>query len=120
MREQWQTMAETAIETYEVSGESFAALAGEEMDREAERPVVKDAAIRRLMQTTNDLTDKPHSASSAEKIVECDLEYASFLHASREIVVQKNHAFTRMQAAKLRAEMAIALLRSHDGAGVTS
>ena len=120
MREQWQVMANDAIDTYEHAGALFADLAGEEMDREAQRPVEKDAAIRRLMQTTNELTEKPHSASSAEKIVETDTEYRAALKAQREVVVQKNHAFTRMQAAKLRAEMAIALLRSHDDAGVTA
>lgn len=120
MREQWRVMAEDAIEAYEANGEMFADLAGEEMDREGQRAIEKDAAIRRIMETDNPLTQKPHSASSAEKIVEADAEYAAFLKDSRMVVVDKNHAFTKMQAAKLRAEMAIALLRSHDGAGVVA
>lgn len=120
MREQWQVMANDAIETYEHAGALYADLAGQEMDLEAQRPIEKDHAIRRLMQTTNELTEKPHSASSAEKIVETDEAYFAALRVQRETVVQKNHAFTRMQAAKLRAEMAIALLRSHSDAGVTA
>lgn len=120
MREQWQVMAEDAISDYQHQGSLYADLAGEEMDREARRAIEKDAAIRRIMETNNPLTQKPHSASGAEKIVEADDQYAAFLRDGRTVVVDKNHTFTKMQTAKLRAEMAIALLRSHDGAGVVA
>lgn len=119
MQDQWRVMAETAIEDYEREGGNYAERAGVELDLEAERPMLKDAAIRRIMGEVNPLTDKPHSASSAEKIVEGDAEYRAHLHRQRETVVEKNAAFTRMTAARLRAEMAIALLRSHE-AGVTA
>lgn len=120
MRDQWRDTYETALAAYQRHGEHYADAAGLEMDLEAERPIIKDAAIRRIMEQPNPLNqDKPHSATSAEKLVELDSGYRAHLRRQRDAVYEKNMAFTRMQAAKLTAEMAIALLRSHD-AGVVA
>ena len=51
--------------------------AADRMD--AEKAQVKEAAILRLIQTTNPLTKNPHSASSAEKVVEEDSTYFTWL-----------------------------------------
>jgi hypothetical protein len=42
------------------------------------RPAEKAAAIQRLMQQTNPLTGKPHSASSPEAVVETAQNYWAF------------------------------------------
>jgi hypothetical protein len=99
--------AEEAIITFERAGESYARLVGREMDLEADRHAQKQAAIRRVMQGINELTAKPHSASSAEAIVETDLEYRDYLRQQTDTVVQKNLALTAAQSARLRAMLAL-------------
>ena len=71
-----------------------------EMRYENERPVKKLAAIARVMQFPNVLNDKPHSASSAEAVVETDSEYAAYLTTCRMAV---------MNTIKARAEYEVAV-----------
>lgn len=72
---------------------------------EDERPIQKSAAIRRLMQQENPETNKPHSASSAEKVVESDAEYLAHRTRQAEAEVAKHEAFGRYEAAKLTARL---------------
>lgn len=76
-----------------------------ELDDDARRPAAKQQAIQRIMQGTNPLTGKPHSASSAEAIVETDAEYAAWLANHRAIIVAKMHAQTRAELALESAKM---------------
>jgi hypothetical protein len=80
-----------------------------EMELEAARPIAKAAAVRRIMETENPDTGKPHSATSAEKVVESDAEYAEFLKTLRGVTLNKHAAYSAVVAANLRAELAIAL-----------
>jgi hypothetical protein len=98
---------EEAIAAYEQAGERYAHLVGREMELEADRHTAKQAAIRRIMQGVNELTEKPHSASSAESVVETDAEYRSYLRRQTDTVVEKNLALTAMTSARLRAMLAL-------------
>jgi hypothetical protein len=44
-------------------------------------------------------------------VVEMDNDYAAYLRRQREVVATKNSHYSAMVAAKLRAELAIALVR---------
>ena len=115
-RQDWEAAGHAEVEDFERLGKGYAELALQEMDLEATRAVEKDAAIRRIMEQPNPLNnDKAHSATSAEKLVEGDAEYAAYLRHQRETVHQKNIAFTSMTGARLRAELAIAALRASEG-----
>jgi hypothetical protein len=74
---------------------------------EDNRALVKAAAVRRIMQTTNEETQKPHSATSAEKVVEIDPFYAEHRSAQREAEIAKQVAFAQYEAAKLTARLAV-------------
>ena len=80
-----------------------------EMELEDGRPAQKSAAVRRLMGTDNPETSKPHSASSAEKIVETDAEYAAYRRTQYSAVVEKARAYGERDAALLRAKLTVAL-----------
>lgn len=91
--------------------EFHAALLGRAIAREQqledERPLVKRAAILRIMQTPNDLTGKPHSASSAADYVELDAEYLAHRAQQRDAVVATHEARGRWEASKRAADLAI-------------
>ena len=63
----------------------------------------------------NPLSGKPHSASSAEAVVETDPEYAAFLKRRRAAAVTKQVAYGRMESARLRAELCRVLLQAAPG-----
>ncbi len=111
----WGKLAADCIAAYVEAGNEYAALAGQEMDLEADRAGKKLDAIRRIMQGENPLTGKPHSASSAEAVVETDHEYRAHLKIQSDIVVMKNHSGTLAETARLRAELAIARFRVAGG-----
>lgn len=70
--------ATEAIDAVEAAGAALAQALCEEQTAEDGRAAAKVAAIRRLMDAgPNALTGKPHSASSAEAIVETDALAAS-------------------------------------------
>ena len=78
---------------------------------------MKAEAIGRLMNETNPQSreGKPHSASSAEAVVETDHEYKAYLVNARNIVHSKLRAQTAADSARLRAELHIALLKAMAG-----
>lgn len=59
---------------------------------EAQKPIAKREATKRLVGTENELTGKPHSASSAEAIVETDPQYATFLALYTDAVIEEIEA----------------------------
>jgi len=69
------------------------------------RPLEKDAAIRRIMATL-DNAGKPHSYSSAEKLVEADPTYAAYCATVREAEFHLEEARAHAWAARLMAEIA--------------
>lgn len=88
------------------TGEALAHAVAYEMEVEDNRPLAKFDAIKRIMGTTNELTGKPHSASSAESIVESDDEYRSYLLIKRTAVADKIRARAAFDAAVARAQLA--------------
>lgn len=82
-----------------------------EMELEAQRHVVKLAAVTRIMTSgDNPLTGKPHSFSSAEAIVETDQQYASHLeqlrNATYERILARGGYDSALAQARLTAEVA--------------
>lgn len=88
------------------AGDRLAEAKAHELRLEDERPVAKVAAIARLMQGVNPLTGKPHSASSAEAVVETDPEYAAYRTAQRAATVATIKAKVYYAVALTRARMA--------------
>lgn len=76
---------------------------------EDQRAEIKAQAIRRLMGTTNELTQKLHSASSAETVVETDALYAAHRAKQRDAEVQRWAALAQWEAARRNAELDVAL-----------
>lgn len=74
---------------------------------EDQRPLIKRDAIGRLMQETNPLTGKPHSATSAEAVVESDAIYAAHRRSQRQAEVEKIFARAAYEAAVLAARAAL-------------
>ena len=100
------SVADAAIEDIGHAAEYYARCTREEMELEEQRPALKRAAIARLMQTTNDLTGKPHSASSAEAIVETDTEYAAHRAKQIDAVCRKIEAKAIYESELIRAKLA--------------
>lgn len=109
-------LAEHAITQHENAKTLLAELTGREMDLQADRHSAKHAAIVRLMQETNLLTQKQHSASSAEQVCESDLAYREYLRELSEIVVAKITAEGQAEGARLRALLALSLLDTRTAA----
>ncbi len=86
-----------------------------EAEYEADRCMHRRSAILRLMSGTNPLTGNPHSASSAEKIVEADEEYSGYLSQQRQVVLSKNRAHAEAESFWLQAELYISLVKSSAG-----
>lgn len=101
--------ARRAIAQVTAAGERLAQAAARVQELEDARPMIKSAAIRRLMTTTNEETQKPHSASSAEKIVESDAEYFAHRQLQRDAEVEKHRAYAAYEAARLDARLAVDL-----------
>lgn len=78
----------------------------DEMRLEDERPVVKQRAILALVGTDNPTNGKPHSASSAEAVVEAHADYAAHRLAQRDAVVARIMARGRYEAAVAAARLA--------------
>lgn len=93
-----------------IAGHAYASAVAREMEVEDLRPLAKHDAIKRIMATTNELTGKPHSASSAEAIVESDADYKSYLSIKRETVAEKIRARATYDAAVARAALATGAL----------
>lgn len=87
-----------------------------EMLLEDTRPLVKYEAVSRIMGTPNTLTGKPHSASSAEAIVETDAEYWALLTKKRETVAHKLGAHAALEVARYCVQEALYVLAALRGA----
>jgi hypothetical protein len=101
--------AEAMVARVTIAGEDLAHAIERVMQLEDGRSLVKAEAIRRMVGTENPLNGKPHSASSAEAIVESDAEYASYRKQQRDAEVEKHRAYAAYEAAKLGARLAVEL-----------
>lgn len=101
--------ANTAIEAIEQAAERLAIATRTEMELEDQRPLMKTLAIRRLMGMENPETQKPHSASSAEKLVEADPEYSAHRARQAAAVVETIKARGAYEAQRRRADLAVAM-----------
>lgn len=98
-----------AAEAIERTASTLAAAVQHEMILEDLRAIEKTAAIQRLMQTTNPETQKVHSASSAEKVVELDAAYAELRGKQRTAAAATITARAAYEAQKRRADLALLL-----------
>ena len=95
---------DTAAQAVIAAGNALAQATAREMELEAGRALEKASAIRRLMDgEPNALTGRPHSASSAEAIVEADAQYAAYLAHQRDAVIAKITAQAAYDSAVLVA-----------------
>lgn len=100
--------------------QAAAAKLGNAVSREQElhymRGVMKSGAIVRLIGTPNAETQKEHSASSAEKVVESDGTYSEFLKSCRDSVVERIGAEAEYFVAQMNAQLAVKLATVTAGA----
>ncbi len=104
-----------AHRAFDDAGDDYARLAHREAEMETRRPQAKLNAIMRLMTEPNLINGKPHSASSAEAVVELDNQYFAHLAEQRDVVRQKNHAWTRRESARLRMELMVVVAKVEGG-----
>lgn len=102
--------ARAVINEIEQAAKALGDAIATEQALEDNRCIAKSAALQRIMLTENPLTKKPHSASSAEAIVETDAEYAGYRAAQRRAVVASYEARGAFESAKLRAKLAVELV----------
>lgn len=89
------------------AGDNLAFAVKEEMALEDNRHNVKMAAVTRIMQSgDNPLTNKPHSFSSAEALVNSDAEYAEYLGRIREAAARRIRARAQYDSAVASAHLA--------------
>ncbi len=87
------------------AGTALAEAVATEQRLEDFRPEHKLAAIRRLMETANPANGKPHSASSAEAVVELDNEYALYRQRQRDAIQHTIKMRALYEAAKANAAL---------------
>jgi len=103
------------LDQHTAAAKKYRDLVSEEMLIEDSRPLVKYAAIGRIMGSENAVTKKPHSASSAEAIVETDGEYWALLKKKRETVAAKLGAQAALESARYRVQHALAVIATLRG-----
>jgi hypothetical protein len=81
---QWDADAVTLVQLYWSAAVNAAQVARSLAEHEFLRPIEKDAAIRKIV-TEGDNGGKPHSYSSAEKIVESEPGYAQICAEVRNL-----------------------------------
>jgi hypothetical protein len=76
-----------------------------------EKPIRKQQAIARLMGTENPLIPgKAYTCTSAEAVIETDPAYLTFAQQITEATCERELARTGLIAARLEAQLALALL----------
>lgn len=97
------------IAEVELAGGALAEATAEVQRLADGRAAEKSAAIIRLVGTENPETLKPHSASSAEKVVETDQQYLRYRVLEREAEIERIRAKAHYDAVKLKATLAVGL-----------
>jgi hypothetical protein len=104
--------AREALRAIVTAGERMAQAHAAVQDLADGRAAEKSFAIRRLMSTTNEETGKPHSATSAEKVVEHDEEYRAYRRAERDAEVERLRSLAAFETAKRSADLELELHRA--------
>lgn len=104
-------VAARCVAEFEAASEAYAKAAHEEMALEAERPMQKHEAILRIMQ----FESKAYTA--AEKTAEGDEAYRAFLLRWREACRTTIRTRAQAEAARLRTEIQIAVIRTNGSLG---
>jgi hypothetical protein len=104
--------ARLSIEWIESAGERCAHAHRVVQELEDARASVKAAAIQRLMQTLNPLTNKQHSASSAEAVVETDAQYAAHGTEQASAEVERWRSLAAYESSKISARLNVALVET--------
>lgn len=107
--ERWIESAEVAQQQYEAHGLVYAREAFCESELEAQRPKVKDQAVKRLM------GDGKMAATPAKELSVLDEEYQKHLETQRQCVYRKDVAHCHMETARIRAYMSLAAMRAIAG-----
>lgn len=109
------TVAQIAAEEYEKYGREHANACYREMEFEADRAAKKQDAVLRLVQQVNPASGEKaakYSATAAESAAALDHEYRAHLQLQAETVVEKHLYYTKAQTARMRFELALAMLRA--------
>lgn len=112
--EDYATVVSIEIGLYEEAAKDYGVLGALEMDLEDDRAGKKLEAVLRLTQMRNPASaeGKVYSASAAESAATIDPEYRAHRRLQSDNVIKKNHARTRMESAKLRAKLALAMMNA--------
>lgn len=110
-------LADHAITAYGQARETYAAMAFREALLTDRTPVLEAELVAKLLGTDNPLTStadkpKPHSASSAGEAIKTAPALLEHREHLRDAVFAKNTAYAAAAAAKMRAKLATAVLRS--------
>lgn len=101
--------AEQLIDRVGLAGDLLGKAFAREVELQDLKGLKKAEAIHRLIGTPNQLTQKPHSASSAADVVEQDQEYFTFLRDCRAAIAERYEAHANYECARLRAQLAVQL-----------
>jgi hypothetical protein len=101
------SFAEEMIDGIRIAAQALAIATTDEMQMEFDKAAEKSKAIQRLMNVQNPETNKVHSASSAEKVVELDPEYYAWLQRKSQATVKTIEAKAQYECAKLIAQLAV-------------
>lgn len=98
-----QPLFDAALAEYTHAVTVYAVAREFEEQLEHERAYAKQDAILRLLQLEagNPLTGKPHSATSAESVVNTDAEYQAYLARQRQAVMTRIKSDGLREAARL-------------------
>jgi hypothetical protein len=91
---------EDAIRAYLEAAEDFQSATNAELHAELERPAEKQAAILRLIAGVNPLTNRQHSAWSAEDVVDTDQAYFAYRVQQIALVLDRMQCEAAMHAAR--------------------
>lgn len=107
-RAELQTPVDVAISHLIDAGTVLGLAHAKVMTLEDERPLIKAKCIEAMIGTPNPITNKPHSATSAEAIVEKHTEY--WQHRQKQIAaeIHKHEAEANYEVQKLRARLLVA------------
>jgi hypothetical protein len=107
-----QTLDDAIAALHEAADELGRAKMDEQYLEDA-RAEVKVEAIKRLMQQTNPLTNRPHSASSAADVVELDDEYVEHRTKQRDAALYTYRCLAAFDAARAHLRILSQTERSH-------
>lgn len=113
--EQWAKVAEDQLEAHAQAGKDHALFAAEEIEMEAERSALKSRIAAALLGTPNAATSRNHSAESAKETASVSEEYLAHVGRLSQTVLRKNAAETEKHSARLRASLAIAMVKAEAG-----